>query len=113
MPENSDENQLKDCYYAGWFSAAEKRLLRKSSPDGSDEITNLRCFAGRLTRHLAQKQPGEYGDDDLKLLNTLVKISVGIGALQRGSPGRQGRSSAVEKSIQDAIENLEADWSLA
>jgi hypothetical protein len=107
------DNPIKDCFYARWFTAQEKRDLKKSSPDGCDEISNLRCFAGRITRHLSQKEPAGFSDEDLKLLNTLVRISVGIGALQRGNATRQGKEARLEKSIEEAIESMEEDWSQA
>jgi len=97
------ENPINKCYYARWFSTDEKRLLKKSSLDACDEIANLRTFAGRLTRHLSQKEPGGYNDDDLKLLTSLVRISAGIGTLQRGNATIQNREGDVEKSIEEAI----------
>jgi hypothetical protein len=104
---------LRRCFYARWFSKEEKRFLRKSTPDGSDEVHNLRTFAGRITLRLSQKDPLEYSDEDLKLVNTLVKISVGIGALLRGNVTIQGKGSNVEKSIEEALQSMEQDWSLA
>jgi hypothetical protein len=98
------ENPINKCYYARWFSAEEKRFLKKSSPDGCDEIANLRTFAGRLTRHLSRREPAEYSDDDLKLLTTLVRLSAGIGTLQRGNATIQNREGDVEKSIEEAIQ---------
>jgi hypothetical protein len=112
-PQPQTQDPIKNSFYARWFSAEEKRYLKKSSPDGSDEITNLRIFAGRITRHLSRKDPQEYSDDDLKLLTQLVRISVGIGALQRGNASLQGKDSRVEKSIEEAIQNMEEDWSQA
>jgi hypothetical protein len=107
------ENPIKNCFYARWFTRVEKRFLRKSSPDGCDEIYNLRTFAGRITAQLSHKDPLEYSDDDLKLINTLVKIEVGIGALLRGNVTIQGKGSPVDKSIQEAIQSMEQDWSQA
>ena len=100
-------------FYSPSFSAEETRRLKKSSPDASDEVANLRAFAGRITRHLSQKEPGEYSDHDLKLLTQLVRISVGIGALLRGNASLQARDSNVERSIEEAIRSMEEDWSLA
>jgi hypothetical protein len=110
-PETQDP--IKDCFYARWWTGEEKRCLKKSSPDAGDEVANLRTFAGRLTQRLSQKDPGDYSNEDLKLLTSLVRISVGIGALLRGNIGLQGKESSVEKSIQEAIESMEEDWSLA
>jgi hypothetical protein len=104
---------IKNCFYAPWFAALEKKALKKSSPDGFDEVYNLRAFAGRLTCHLSQKEPGEYTDEDLKLLNSLVRISVGIGALLRGNASLQGRGGSVDKAIEAAIDGMEAEWSQA
>jgi hypothetical protein len=109
MPEDA----FKNSFYARWFTAEEKRTLKKSSPDGSDEISALRTFAGRITRHLSSIDPGQYSDDDLKLLNTLVRIAVGIGALQRGNVSIQAKDARVEKSIEEAIQGMEEDWSQA
>ncbi len=100
-------------FYLSTFSSEEKRLLKKCSPDASDEVANLRAFAGRITRHLVGKQPHEYSDLDLKLLTQLVRISVGIGALLRGNASAQVRDSHVERSIEEAIRNMDEDWSLA
>jgi hypothetical protein len=100
-------------FYCHSFSMEEKRRLKKSSPDASDEVANLRTFAGRITRHLSRKEPEEYNDQDLKLLTQLVRISVGIGALLRGNASLQARDSNVERSIEEAIRSMEADWSLA
>lgn len=108
-----DPDPIKTCFYAAWFGMQEKRALRKSSPDGFDEVYNLRAFAGRISAHLFKKEPADYSDDDLKLLATLVRISVGIGALLRGNFTINGKDGGVEKSIQAAIENMEQDWSQA
>jgi hypothetical protein len=114
MPEKTESlDPIKNCFYARWFAALEKKSLKKSSPDGCDEIYNLRAFAGRLTCHLSHKEPGEYTDEDLKLLNSLVRISVGIGALLRGNASLQGRDGRVEKAIEEAIEGMEEEWSQA
>jgi hypothetical protein len=114
MPaKTEDDDPIKDCFYARWFTGEERRQLKQSSPDGQDEVTNLRTFAGRLTRHLSQIQPADYSNDDLKLLTSLVRISVGIGALLRGNFTINGKVGGVEKSIQAAIENMEQDWSQA
>jgi hypothetical protein len=104
---------LTHSYYARWWTSEEKRSLKKSSPDAGDEVANLRTFAGRLTRRLSQIDPGDYSNEDLKLLTSLVRISVGIGALLRGNASQQGRDAGVEKSIQEAIQSMEDDWSLA
>ena len=112
MPPNPDD-PIKDCYYSRWFSTREKRDLRKGSPDGGDEVANLRAFAGRITAHLSQKGPAEYSDEDLKLLGILVRISVGIGALLRGNFNMQSRDGTNERSIADAIQSLEDEWSQA
>jgi hypothetical protein len=100
-------------FYSRSFTPEEKRLLKKSSPDGSDEIANLRTLAGRITSHLSRVQPSAYSDADLKLLTQLVRISVGIGALLRGNASLQGKDSRVEKSIEEALRSMEDDWSLA
>jgi len=114
MPTKPDTpNTIKGIFYARWFTAAEKRDLKESSPDASDEVANLRTFAGRLTRRLSQIDPGEYSNEDLKLLTCLVRISVGIGTLLRGNASLQGKEASVEKSIQEAIQSMEDDWSLA
>jgi hypothetical protein len=97
-------NPLNKCYYARWFSVEEKRFLRKSSPDGSDEVANLRTFAGRLTRHLSQREPSDYSDDDLKLLTSLVRLSAGIGTLLRGNATIQNREGDVEKALEEAVD---------
>jgi hypothetical protein len=104
---------IKNCFYTRWFSLPEKRWLKKSSQDGCDEVYNLRTFAGRLTSHLSGKEPAEYTDDDLKLLNSLVRISVGIGALLRGNASLQSKDGRLDKSIAEAIEGMEEDWSQA
>jgi hypothetical protein len=104
---------LKNSYYACWWTSAEKRALKKCSPDAGDEVANLRAFAGRLTRHLSMLDPGEYSNEDLKRLTMLIRISVGIGTLLRGNATMQGKDSLVERNIQEAIENMEEDWSLA
>ena len=105
MPANPNTlDPVKNCFYARWFAAAEKKGLKKSSPDGFDEVYNLRSIAGRLTCHLSKKEPAEYSDGDLKLLNTLVRISVGIGALLRGSVIIQSRDGSAQKSLQAAID---------
>ena len=109
----SEPNPITQCFYARWFTPAEKRFLRKSSPDGCDEIYNLRSLAARITAQLSHKEPLEYSDDDLKLLNTLVKIEVAIGALLRGNVAIQAKGGKVDKSIEEAIQGLEQDWSLA
>jgi hypothetical protein len=106
-------NPITHCFYARWFTQEEKRFLKHSSPDGCDEIYNLRTFAGRITGQLSHKVPLEYSDEDLKLINTLVKIEVGIGALLRGNVTIQGRGSRVDKSIEEALQGMEQDWSLA
>jgi hypothetical protein len=100
-------------FYTRWFNPEEKRYMKKSSPDGSDEVANLRAFAGRITRHLHRLEPCEYSDTDLKLLTQLVRISVAIGTLLRGNASLQGRDSQVEKSIEEAIRSMEEDWSQA
>jgi hypothetical protein len=110
MPPTS--NPLKNSFYARWWTSEEKRYLKKSSPDAGDEVANLRTLAGRLTRHLSRLDPGDYSNEDLKRLTVLVRISVGIGTLLRGNASLQGRESSVEKSIQEAIESMEDDWSL-
>ena len=107
------ENPIHNCFYARWFSGEEKRYLKKSRPDAQDEIANLRTLAGRFMRLLSQKEPAEYNDADLKLLNSLVRISIGIGALQRGDLSQHGREGRLEKSIEEAIQSLEDDWSQA
>jgi hypothetical protein len=104
---------IKTCFYSPWFAPLEKRWLKKSSPDGCDEVYNLRSLAGRLTAHLSRKEPGEYSDADLKLLTTLVRISVGIGALLRGNASLAGREGRLDQSIERAIESLEGEWSQA
>jgi hypothetical protein len=111
MPESID--QIKTCFYVRWFSLLEKKWLKKSSPDGFDEVYNLRAFAGRLTSLLCQKEPAEYTDKDLKLLATLVRISVGIGALLRGNATIQGKSGNPDRSLDAALDSLEEDWSQA
>jgi hypothetical protein len=114
MPaKTEDDDPIKDCFYARWFTGEERRQLKHSSPDGQDEVTNLRTFAGRLTRHLSQIEPADYSSDDLKLLTSLVRISVGIGALLRGNASLQGRDGRLDRSIEEAIESLEEDWSQA
>ena len=108
-----DPNLIKNSFYARWWTGEEKRYLKKSGPVAGDEVANLRTFAGRLSRRLSQIDPGEYSNEDLKLLTTLVRISVGIGALLRGNLSLQGKDAGVEKSIQEAIESMEEDWSQA
>lgn len=108
-----DPDPIKTCFYAAWFSPAEKKSLKKSSPDGFDEVYNLRAFAGRITAHLFKKEPADYSDDDLKLLGILVRVSVGIGALLRGNFTIKGRDGGMERSIEEAIENMQQDWSQA
>jgi hypothetical protein len=109
----SISSPLKNSFYARWWTSEEKRYLKKSSPDAGDEVANLRTLAGRLTRHLARLDPGEYSNEDLKRLTVLIRISVGIGTLLRGNANMQGRENSVEKSIQEAIESMQDDWSLA
>ena len=104
---------IKTCFYAAWFGIQEKKALRKSSPDGFDEVYNLRAFAGRITAHLFKKEPADYSDDDLKLLTTLVRISVGIGALLRGNFNMQARDGTTERSVAEAIQSMEDEWSQA
>jgi hypothetical protein len=111
MPSTPDS--IKNSFYARWWTSEEKRTLKKSSPDAGDEVANLRTFAGRLTRHLSRLDPGEYSNEDLKRLTMLIRISVGIGALLRGNASMQGKEGSVERSIQEAIESMEEDWSLA
>jgi hypothetical protein len=65
-------NPIKTCFYARWWTAEEKRGLKKSSPDAADEAANLRTFAGGLTQRLSRKDPGDYSNEDLKLLTSLV-----------------------------------------
>jgi hypothetical protein len=114
MPTPSkSQDPTKNNFYARWWTVEEKRFLKKSSPDAGDEVANLRTFAGRLTRRLSQIDPGEYSNEDLKLLTSLVRISVGIGALLRGNASLQGKDGGVEKSIQEAIDSMEEDWSQA
>ena len=114
MPSIPDKNNpIKNSFYARWWTSEEKRYLKKSSPDAGDEVANLRTLAGRLTRHLSQLDPGDYSNEDLKRLTMLIRISVGIGALLRGNAGMQGKEASVERSIQEAIESMDEDWSLA
>jgi hypothetical protein len=114
MPAKPEsQNPIQNSFYARWWTGEEKRYLKKSSPDAGDEVANLRTFAGRLTRRLSQKDPVEYSTDDLKLLTMLIRISVGIGTLLRGNASMQGKESSVEKSIQEAIQSMDEDWSLA
>jgi hypothetical protein len=98
---------IRDCFYARWFTREEKRYLKKSSLDGSDEVNNLRIQAGRLTEHLSRKQVSEYSDDDLKLLTSLVRISAGIGALQRGNATIQKGEDSAGRALGEAV--LEAN----
>jgi hypothetical protein len=107
------ENPLTNNFYARWFTREEKRCLKKSSPDAQDEIMALRALAGRLTRHLSTRQPDEYSDHDLKLLTSLVRIAAGLGTLMRLGISLQGRDGRFEKSIEEAIQSLEDDWSQA
>ena len=47
------------------------------------------------------------------MLTTLVRISVSIGALLRGNASLQDKDGRVEKPIEETIQSMENDWSMA
>ena len=104
---------IRNCFYAPWIKLQEKRDLQASSPDGLDEVYNLRVLAGRITRRLALKEPEEYNDSDLKLITALVRISVGIGALVRGNFSMHLKDGSLERELAEDVASLGEDWSQA
>jgi len=113
MTRKGNQNALKHGFYAKRYSPTETSDLDKTRQDLLDEINVLRVFARRITDRLSDKSAGEYSEDDVRCLNILVNITISIGTLMRSQAMISGRSSNIEKSIEDAVLSIKERWTLA
>lgn len=112
-PRKGNKNALKHGFYAQRYTLEETTGLDKTRQDLLDEISVLRVFARRVTDRLSDKSAGEYSEDDIRCLNTLVNITTSIGTLMRSQALVSGKSSSIEKSIEDAVLSMKERWTLA
>ena len=114
MPgKKGNTNALKHGFYSKRFSQEENKALDCARQDPLDEIACLRTHANRVSTWLLEKDPSEMDETYFKAVNTLVTINIAIGTLLRTQALLTGKSSNIEKSIEDAIISAKERWILA
>ena len=108
-----NKNALKHGFYGKLGPEEKAKNQEKEREDALDEIHSLRIYAKRIKERLDNKEPEKYSDADLRSINTLVEINLAIGTLLRTNALIGGKSSDVEKSIEEAIASMEERWVLA
>ncbi len=114
MPgKKGNTNALKHGFYSRRFTQEENLALERTRQDTLDEIACLRIHANRVNAWLLEKEPGDFDQAYFAAVNTLVNINIAIGTLLRTQALISGRSSNVEKSIEEAIIAAKERWILA
>jgi hypothetical protein len=106
-------NALKHGFYSRRFTKEENLALEHARQDTLDEIACLRTHANRVNAWLLERDPSEFDVAYFAAVNTLVNINIAIGTLLRTQALISGRSSNIEKSIEEAIISGRERWILA
>ena len=108
-----NRNALKHGFYSRRFTPDENQNLNLARHDNLDEIACLRTHANRLNAWLLEQDPASYDEKYFAAVNTLIHINLSIATLMRTQTLLSGKSSNVEKSIEDAVLSLHDRWTLA
>ena len=108
-----NHNALRHGFYSRQFTEVEKSNLDLARPGTLDEITCLREHATRINTWLLNQDPSTYDDRYFTAVDTLARLMIAIGTLQRTQAILTGTSSNIEKSIEDAVLSQQQRWTLA